>query len=203
MPRVKVGRKSTSIDMTAMCDVAFLLLTFFILTAKPRVEDPVPVDVPGSIKEIPIPDDGLLVLTIGEKKVFFTVDGNDVRKAVLQQMGEKYGVQFTPEESEKFAVLPVFGVPIRQLKGFLALDADQKKSFQQTGIPRDSVSDELYNWVRESRLAAKALHNQELRVSIKGDSKEEYPTIKDVIAILQRQKVNKFSLITTLRGAAK
>jgi len=33
MPRVKVARKSTAIDMTAMCDVAFLLLTFFILTA--------------------------------------------------------------------------------------------------------------------------------------------------------------------------
>ncbi|MEO8795449.1 MAG: biopolymer transporter ExbD, partial [Daejeonella sp.] len=27
MPRIKIARKSTAIDMTAMCDVAFLLLT--------------------------------------------------------------------------------------------------------------------------------------------------------------------------------
>ena len=29
MPKVKIPRKSTAVDMTAMCDVAFLLLSFF------------------------------------------------------------------------------------------------------------------------------------------------------------------------------
>ncbi|GAA4924909.1 biopolymer transporter ExbD [Mucilaginibacter defluvii] len=203
MPKVKVARKSTSIDMTAMCDVAFLLLTFFILTAKPRIEDPVPVDVPGSVKDIKLPEENIAVITVGEKKAFFSVEGNDVRKAVLEQMGGLYNIQFTPQEMNKFAALPVFGVPIQSLKQFLALDVEQRQRYPQPGIPRDSVSDELFNWIRESRKAVKALHNQEMRVSIKGDSKEEYPTIKDVIAILQRQKVNKFSLITSLRGASK
>ena len=203
MPRVKVARKSTSIDMTAMCDVAFLLLTFFILTAKPRIEDPVPVDVPGSVKDIKLPEENIAVITVGEKKAFFSVEGNDIRKAVLEQMGGLYNIQFTPQEMEKFATLPVFGVPIQSLKQFLALDVEQRQRYPQPGIPRDSVSDELFNWIRESRKAVKALHNQEMRISIKGDSKEEYPTIKDVIAILQRQKVNKFSLITSLRGESK
>ena len=40
MSRIKIPRKSTAIDMTAMCDVAFLLLTFFILTAKLKQQDP-------------------------------------------------------------------------------------------------------------------------------------------------------------------
>jgi biopolymer transport protein ExbD len=85
MPRVKVQRKSTAIDMTAMCDVAFLLLTFFILTAKPRTEDPVPVDIPASSITQPIPDDNVLMLTVAEQKVFFTVDGNDIRKQTLNK----------------------------------------------------------------------------------------------------------------------
>ncbi|MFM7710399.1 MAG: biopolymer transporter ExbD, partial [Ferruginibacter sp.] len=34
MPKIKIPRKSTNIDMTAMCDVAFLLLSFFILATK-------------------------------------------------------------------------------------------------------------------------------------------------------------------------
>jgi biopolymer transport protein ExbD len=72
MPRVKIPRKSTSIDMTAMCDVAFLLLTFFILTAKPKVEDPVPVDTPGSASQVLLPESDIATLTIGGKgKVFF------------------------------------------------------------------------------------------------------------------------------------
>jgi biopolymer transport protein ExbD len=204
MPRVKVQRKSTSIDMTAMCDVAFLLLTFFILTAKPRTEDPVPVDIPASSTEQPIPDDNVLMLTVSQQKVFFTVDGNDIRKQTLNQMGDKYGVKFTLEEQNKFSGTPVFGVPIKQLKGFLALDAAQKKDFKQSGIPNDTTgNNELSDWIREARKADVALHNKALRISIKGDNKEEYPTIKKVIGILQKQKIDKFSLITTIRSAPK
>ena len=204
MPRVKVARKSTAIDMTAMCDVAFLLLTFFILTAKPRTEDPVPVDVPASSVEMPIPDDNVLLLTIGQGKVFFTVDGNDIRKQTLTQMGEKYNVPFTVAEKNLFAGIPVFGVPMNQMKSFLALDAEQRRAYKQPGIPVDTTAtNELSDWIREARKADVALHNKSLRISIKGDSKEEYPTIKKIIGILQRQKANKFSLITTIREVPK
>ena len=43
MPKAKLPRKSTHIDMTAMCDVAFLLLTFFMLATKFKPEEPVVV----------------------------------------------------------------------------------------------------------------------------------------------------------------
>jgi biopolymer transport protein ExbD len=204
MPRVKVQRKSTSIDMTAMCDVAFLLLTFFILTAKPRTEDPVPVDIPASSITQPIPDDNVLMLTVAEQKVFFTVDGNDIRKQTLKQMGEKYNIPFTPEEQTKFSGTPIFGVPMNQLKSFLALDAGQKKAYKQPGIPSDTTANnELADWIREARKADVALHNKALRIAIKGDNKEEYPTIKKVIGILGKQGLNKFVLITTIRAVPK
>jgi biopolymer transport protein ExbD len=189
--------------MTAMCDVAFLLLTFFILTAKPRTEDPVPVDIPASSIEQPIPDDNVLIDCCRAKSVF-SVDGNDIRKQTLNQMGDKYGVKFTVEEQTKFSGTPIFGVPILQLKQFLQLDAAQKKEYKQPGIPNDTTANnELADWIREARKADVALHNRALRISIKGDNKEEYPTIKKVIGILQKQKINKFSLITTIRTEPK
>jgi len=204
MARVKVPRKSTHIDMTAMCDVAFLLLTFFILTAKPRPNDPVPVDIPASSVEVTVPEENVLLLTVGQGKVFYTVDGADIRKQTLIQMGDKYGIKFTPEEQNKFMGTNIFGVPIGQLKGFLALEGDQKKNFKQPGIPHDTTANnELADWIRESRKVNAALHNKALYVSIKGDNREEYPTIKKLITVLQKQKVNKFSLITTLRTAPK
>src|SRR5882762_7410165 len=104
MPRVKVARKSTAIDMTAMCDVAFLLLTFFILTAKPKVEDPSKAEVPASSKEVTIPDDNVLMVSIGQQnKIFLSFSGNDVRTETLKSMGEKYSVSFTPAEINKFS----------------------------------------------------------------------------------------------------
>ncbi len=84
------------------------------------------------------------------------------------------------------------------------MDPDQKKAFAQPGIPVDTTENsELYNWIREAHLADRALKNKDLRISIKGDSKEEYPTIKMIITVLQKQKVNKFSLITSLKADPK
>ena len=48
MGKAKVKRASTSIDMTAMCDVSFLLLTFFVLTATARQPEALTVDTPAS-----------------------------------------------------------------------------------------------------------------------------------------------------------
>jgi biopolymer transport protein ExbD len=205
MPRVKVARKSTFIDMTAMCDVAFLLLTFFILTAKPRVEDPAKADVPPSSKEQAIPDDNVAMITIGQgNKVFYSVTGTDIRTEALQAMGDKYQVTFTPEEKARFAVTEVFGVPMSQMKQFLNMTAEDKKTYQPPGIPTDTTTNnELSNWVLVSRQADKGLHDKDLTIAIKGDRREQYPAIKMVIDNLQRQKINKFSLITALRQAPK
>ncbi|MXV51623.1 biopolymer transporter ExbD [Pedobacter sp. HMF7647] len=207
MPKVKVPRKSTVIDMTAMCDVASLLLTFFILTATARQPEPLPVDTPASVVNIPQPDTQIGTLTVGHGKVFFGVKEQPVRVKMLEKMSAIYNVQFTPQEKQRFATMESFGVPINQLKQVIAMNStDRNKEGLQPGIPADSVGtqpSELHNWILQARYATKELSNNDMRVSIKGDSKEEYPAIKKVIDILQAQRLNKFSLITSLRVADK
>jgi biopolymer transport protein ExbD len=205
MPRVKVARKSTSIDMTAMCDVAFLLLTFFILTAKPKVEDPTKAEVPPSTITQPIAEDNIAQVTIGgANKVFYSVSGTDIRTETLKEMGKQYNVVFTPEEQAKFAITEVFGVPMAQLKSYLNMSAEEKKSYTQPGIPTDTTTtNELSNWILNSRKADKALHDKDLRLSIKSDRREQYPIVNTVIGVLEKQKIFKFDLITSLRAAPK
>ena len=202
MPRVKVARKSTAIDMTAMCDVAFLLLTFFILTAKPKIDDPSHAVVPPSTQMLPVADANMLTISLGQNKVFYSVTEQDVRGEALKAMGEKYGISFTPEETKRFELTQIFGVPMKQLKSFLDTDPDQLKNFTQTGIQIDTTNNsELFNWIYTSRQAEKALHDKDLDVSIKADSKEEYPYVNDVISCLEKQKKFKFDLITSLKTA--
>ena len=103
-------RKSISLDMTAMCDMAFLLLTFFILTATMKPEDPVPVDTPSSVSDIKLPDSDILTVSIDpEGKVFFGVDGQYVREQVIQSMAKKYGATLTPAQIHEYSLLPAVG----------------------------------------------------------------------------------------------
>ncbi len=90
MPKNKSPRKSTSVDMTAMTDVAFLLLTFFMLATKFKPDEPVVVDTPSSISEIKLPESNVMLLTISaDGRVFFSLDKQQDRLAMLDKMAEK------------------------------------------------------------------------------------------------------------------
>ncbi|AMQ01277.1 Biopolymer transporter ExbD [Pedobacter cryoconitis] len=204
MPRAKVQRKSTSIDMTAMCDVSFLLLTYFILSATAKQPDPLDVRLPTSTYKIKVPEKDIAILTIGKDKVYFEAAGQDIKVATLEKIGEQYKISFTPEEKKRFSVIGSFGVPIQSLKQFVMLDGDKrKKSGLETGIPTDSTNNQLADWILQSRKAVAELHSEGMRVSIKGDAEEGYPMVKKIVDILQKQKINKFSLITTAEGGSK
>lgn len=200
MAKLKMSKKSTSIDMTAMCDVAFLLLTFFILTATAKVPEALPVDTPASTVQTKLPETDLATLTIGKGKVFFDLKGREVRVKTLELMGDKYNVTFSDEEKSKFALMDGFGVPILNLKQIIDMKASDRNKAGQPGIPLDSLDNQLKEWIYNARIANIDINDKELQVAIKGDAKEEYPAIKKVMDILQDQKINSFSLVTGLRG---
>ncbi|HAH55922.1 MAG TPA: biopolymer transporter ExbD [Flavobacterium sp.] len=197
---VKTQKKATSIDMTAMCDVAFLLLTFFILTATAKIPEALPVDTPQSTVQTKLPETDLATLTIGKGKVFFDLKGREVRKRTLELMGQKYGVEFTDDEKAKFALMEGIGVPIQSLKQLIGMATADRSKAGQPGVPKDSLDNQLAEWVQNARIANIELNDKELQIAIKGDAKEEYPSIRKVMDILQDQKINSFSLVTGLRG---
>jgi len=203
MGKIKVKRASTTIDMTAMCDVSFLLLTFFILTATARQPEPLPVDMPASTVQIKVPDTDLGTVTVGDGgKMFFGVTGPKVRVNMLNRVAEKYGLTFSEEEKQRFSLIEGFGVPLSRLKQLIAMDNTQRiDSKIQQGIPSDSTDNQLKEWIMAARLATAEENDKQMRIAIKGDADEDYPAIKKVIDILQDQKLNKFSLITNLRVA--
>lgn len=210
MANIKTSKKSTRIDMTAMCDVAFLLLSFFIMTATSKVPEPKPVDTPASTVKAKLPERNLLTITIGDSAVYLGMSDRETRIAALEAMSLKYNIAFTPKEIHDFSLLDSFGVPLEQLKSLLALkNAERNKPGIQEGIPyKGDISDnELSDWVFFASEAV-ILEQQgrgveklkEIEVAIKGGSKEKYPVVKRVFDILQKQNVNNFYLVTSLRS---
>ena len=195
MAKVKLPRKSTAIDMTAMCDVAFLLLTFFMLTSNFTQKEPVVVATPSSISEIKIPERNIMTVLVDRSgKVFFGIDGQDKRIELLQKMGEAYSIQFTDQELKEFSVINRFGVPIQQMKAFLALESEERDLQENAiGIPSDSTDNQFKNWIRFSRIV-----NPQIRIAIKADQATAYPVIKNVMNTMQDLNENRYNLITSL-----
>ena len=196
MSKVKVARKSTRIDMTAMSDVTVLLLTFFMLTSTFVKKEPVQVTTPASVSEIKIPEVNILSILIDPKgKVFMGLDKQADMVETLTNVGKDYGISFTPEEMKRFKIEKTFGVPIKSMKAYLAMSSeDQDKVLKDEGIPTDKLDNQFKSWIKNARAA-----NKDLRIAIKADKNTPYKVIKDVMTSLQDLRENRYNLITSLK----
>lgn len=194
MPKVKVPRKSTTVDMTAMTDVAFLLLTFFMLATQFKPDEPVTVNAPSSVAEVPLPETDIMTITISDDgRVFFSMEGQQYKATLLEKMSEIKGVKFTADEIKNFSLMSSFGVPFTELRSVINTKVEDRGKLKQSGIPCDSLNNELADWIWQSRLT-----NNQVRVAIKGDQNANFPVVKQVIATLQDKKVNRFNFITNM-----
>jgi biopolymer transport protein ExbD len=194
MARVKPKRRGPSMDLTAMSDMAWLLLSFFILTSNFREPEVVAVVTPTSVSNEKMAEENMMIAKIDGAGNFLLSLEEDDRIPALERMGDKYGVRFTDAEKKAFKSVVEFGVPMAEMRQFLNLSSD-KQSLYTPGIPLDTIGGknlELVDWIFEAKEA-----NPDLFLAIKGDEKSEYKKFKTLIKQLQEKNMNKFQLITS------
>ncbi len=192
MARVKPKRQGIHMDMTAMSDMAWLLLTFFILTTQFKKPDIVQVKTPSSVAETKLQDGDLMRVTINnDGKYYFSIIDDRNKIAVLDKMASKHGLSFSASEKKVFIGLSEVPVPIRALNSYLNLsDAQREKTIP--GIPLDSTDLQLVDWITSTIEV-----DPKVQLAIKGDVKAQYPKFKELIKQLQERDINKFQLITS------
>ncbi len=201
MGRPKIARKSTSVDMTAMCDVAFLLLSFFILTTHFKPEAAITVSTPSSVSSKVAPEKDVTLVTITkEGKVFLSLDNEEVKGELANQLNANLGASLSPSDVAAFKKASFYGSPVSQLKSFLQIPADKLKGDALPGIPaKDTANNEMVQWMRYI-VAAHASTNNKLNLIIKGDNLAKYPQFKNVITAFKKNDQFKFQMITNPEG---
>lgn len=239
MGRVKIARKSTFIDMTAMSDVTVLLLTFFMLTSTFLSKEPATVITPPSVANEKVQETNYLqVLLSPEGKIWLTMNndtskamGNEKMKAaLLEKASEIYNethakkINFTDAQKYTFSKLGSFGVPLAQMGEFLDLanqpegqtqmdkwlSGEDENPAHKTGIPvswnKDAANpNEFQIWMKAARQCGNDVLAEKMKdgsgVAIKADQNTSFDIVHMVMDNLQTLKINKFTLLTALKGA--
>ena len=199
MSRPKIARKSTAIDMTAMCDVAFLLLSFFILTAKPKESSAVNVATPSSVSSRKAPDKNVVEVSITkDNKVFLATgdnaDDKEKKQAMISGINQTENLGLTPGEIANLVRQPVIGVPISQLKQQASLSDAQVNDQSLPGIPvKDTTNNQMLKWMRAASDAYQGVH---INILLKGDNLVTYPYFKNVLTAFKKNDLMHFQMVT-------
>ncbi|WP_299252539.1 biopolymer transporter ExbD [uncultured Cytophaga sp.] len=196
MSKVKAKRQSISLDMTAMCDMAFLLLTFFILTAKLKVPEPAQFDVPSSVSTQKYDETNLIRISISnDDRIFLTIPDQNLRREMIDAYSNTFKVNLNEDQKMAFELTETFGMQKSDLSLYLGQSTEVRKKFVQTGIPADSTNNELAQW-----LATATGVRPGITIAIKGDKDANYSKFGEVIATLKKRRIYLFSLVTTLEA---
>ncbi|MBC7587097.1 MAG: biopolymer transporter ExbD [Chitinophagaceae bacterium] len=194
MARPKIPRKSTAIDMTAMCDVAFLLLSFFILTAKPKANEAITVTPPSSVASKKAPEKDVVLVSINsDGKVFISMDDKSQMEYIANSLNNTKNLGI---DAKKFSQLEFIGVPFSGLARVSLLPKEQQNDKVLTGIPIDTTkgANEMVEWMK---IIKEAYNGKKMYLLLKGDNVSKYPSFKGVISAFKKNDFLKFQMVTS------
>lgn len=185
-------RKTPTVDMTAMCDVAFLLLSFFILTTHFKPNEAITVETPSSVASKVAPQKDVVMVSIDKQgKVYLSMDDKEKKGAIADELNSTKHLGINRNE---FINAEYIGVPFSKLASFLAIPAADRKASLMPGIPvADSSNNEMVEWMR---IINDAYQGEKMNLLLKGDNLSKYPSFKSVITAFKKNDFLKFQMVT-------
>jgi len=106
MPKFKPHRQGYRIDMTPLVDVAFLLLTFFMLTTTFKPTEEVTIVLPSSHAPDKLPESNVITINISKDgRIFLGLDSQLLRRKLFGAANEnRASVEVPKEQLAKYLV---------------------------------------------------------------------------------------------------
>jgi len=180
--------------MTAMCDVAFLLLSFFILATKLKPDEAVPVTTPNSVSTQVAPEKDVVQITINSAgKVYLAIQDQDKKKAIIEDVNTLRSLGLSGDQIDKLTKQSMVAVPLVNLKEQAAMN-DKDLNDKMPGLAvRDSSNNDMKTWMRAVNDVYIGTKNN---IVIKGDNVAKYPEFRNVIDAMKANELFQFQLVT-------
>lgn len=204
MPSVKLPRKSTDTDMTPFVDVAFLILSFFMLATKFKPPEPLKITTPTSVSSSKLKEqDAVLIQFDSSGKVYLTINVKKkedlpLKLDFISRVNTEAKLGLTDAELQKFVNNSTIGSPLTELKSVFSHPANELDKIPQKGIPVDTSNNELQRWIAASQ---QTFAGRKMDIMIKGDNNAKFPVFKGIIEALRANEIFKYKLITDPKGA--
>lgn len=99
MPKFKPHRQGVRIDMTPLVDVAFLLLTFFMLTTQFKPQEEVTIELPSSHSDFKLPESDVMIINIAnDGRIFLGLDSQILRRKLFGAENELKASVLVPKD---------------------------------------------------------------------------------------------------------
>ncbi len=222
--KISMPKGSPTIDMTPMVDLAFLLVTFFMLAAKTRSSEPIEVKYASSISDEEVPTKTMVMMTVDSGGCVYLNPGPyEIKKELLMKMSSQYKVAFTEDQIESFMSLTSFGCSFKELPAYLDMTDNERMQYETLGVPSDSSAtfphNELKDWlsyaddllkIHGKSLFEKAINEKRAdepdpkaedfrpKYVIRADGAAPYNYAKRVIETCRDIKLNNLNFVTSL-----
>lgn len=219
MPKIQMPKGTPSLDMTPMVDLAFLLVTFFMLTSSFREQEAVVVNSPkASSTEVVMPEKAFIISIAKTGQVYIDVTDQALRPFVFQKAYEEItGAKETPQQLMALTnKVGTYGLPMAKLGDYLETEPSKRADIKMSGIPFDTSlrkdedieKTELYYWakaayntaVEDWKVRKETNPNIQLddlmKFCIKADRESEYKLVKKVMDVFLLAEVPHFQIIT-------
>lgn len=146
--RKKKKRIGFVLDMTPMVDIAFLLLTFFMLTTSLITPQVMKMSIPKDSEEVEIQESRLVTIYVrDDNKIFSSLATDPASRLKIEDLRKfisNVNLPFLGEGKEKINVLKIdpeasYELTIRVLDEFNASEMEVKKQRMAEGKPREKL----------------------------------------------------------------
>jgi biopolymer transport protein ExbD len=106
MPKFKPHRQGVRIDMTPLVDVAFLLLTFFMLTTQFKPQEEVTIVLPSSHSDFKLPETDVMTINlVQDGRIFLGLDSQILRRRLFGKENElKASIEVRKEQLGNYLI---------------------------------------------------------------------------------------------------